>query len=165
MKRLRERCSQLCGTNMPRLLAFMACEKVIVDKDSGNISLISFLQEVKVPLPKEHEPIPENALAPFYWCAFSFWVPDDDQKRDFELKSSVLSPDGRVLLESPPIKFLMGEQGGAVLNKFQAFPVSAEGKCSLALYFRHDAREEWNKKSEAPITVKYVDSTEGKPNL
>ena len=45
---------------MPKLLLFAACEKTIIDQQTGVVSLLSLLQNINVPM-IPGAPVPANA--------------------------------------------------------------------------------------------------------
>src|SRR5260370_11142903 len=84
---------------MPRLLAFLPCEKVIIGQD-GNPSVISILQQFNVPLPAGAKVDP-HSMGMFRWDIFSLWERlAGDEEKEFEQRCELISPDGRKSVEA-----------------------------------------------------------------
>ena len=50
---------------MPKLLAYLPCEKVVIEEDSKNISVLSILETVNITLPEgAPAPAPSTPASP-----------------------------------------------------------------------------------------------------
>ena len=98
---------------MPKLLAYLPCEKVVVEEQSKNVSVLSILETVTV------------SLAP--------GAPAGESGR-FESKSVLVSPEGEPLAETPvaAIDFETGVRQ-QVINRLASFPIWTPGTCQLKL--------------------------------
>jgi hypothetical protein len=76
-----------------KLLAFVACEKVIVDT-TGNASLIVILQGMNV-AQATNEPVPHNAVGPKDWALIALWRPSlDEVGKTYDQMFEIFLPDG-----------------------------------------------------------------------
>lgn len=139
---------------MPKLLAFLPCEKVILD-DTKNASLIIVLQGVGVPIGKEG--IPKNAVAPKEWAVFTLWArpaPEDVGKTFYQFVQLLL-PDGTEFTKSH-LEFKM-EAGKVHTNRLNVvgFPVGQAGEITLNMWLEeHEAK--WTEVYSYPLTVSHL---------
>ena len=83
---------------MPKLLAVLVCEKVIVDQQQVP-SLIGVFQRINVQL--LDAPLPENAVTPMKWAVFALWEhTKDEQGKTFIQRLQVLKPDGSTFIDN-----------------------------------------------------------------
>lgn len=90
---------------MPRLLLFAPCEKVIIDGQSNQVTVISLIQDVKIAAPSGASAIeiPQGSVAPFPWSVLTIWERESgDQNVRYEQSSILRSPTGETLSEAHP---------------------------------------------------------------
>jgi len=115
---------------MPKLLAFLACEKIIADED-GSVSLIALLRNIRVAVGKEG--IPKNALTPKEWAIFTLWQPSEpgDVGKTFHQAIQLLWPDGSEFTRSnTEFKVEQGKTNETRV-KILGFPAGQAGKLTL----------------------------------
>lgn len=119
---------------MPKLLAFVPCEKIILDKDN-NLSLISILSEIHVPVPVD--PVPPNASLALQWDIVTLWCrgEGEEEGHPFEQRSELLSPTGRVLVTTS-IPFKMTRPIHRNMAHVYGLPVGEFGQHTLRLTLR-----------------------------
>ena len=86
---------------MPKLLVFAPCEKVIISQDENNPTLIAILSEISGEI-EAPAPLDSKGLAPMRWSIFSMWQQEDgDEKKDFEQTIRLISPSGHRAIDAP----------------------------------------------------------------
>jgi len=119
-----------------KLLAFVACEKVILDQRSNTVSLVGLLQNLNINL--ESSDVPEHVAIPLRWEIFSLWMrEEDDTDRRYVLEISLVSPDGKPLfVNSVPIVFEKTTHRS--ITTAVGFPIAGSGRYSVLLSLRED---------------------------
>jgi hypothetical protein len=119
---------------MPKLLAYLPCEKVVIEDQSKNVSVLSILETVTVTMPQGAAAPAPNASIRMPWAIFALWQKDKAESGEFESKSALVSPSGEVLLETPVAKLSFGANARQqVVNRMADFPVWTPGACHLRL--------------------------------
>jgi len=80
---------------MPKLQAFLLCEKIIVDKQETP-TLVGIIQKVTAQLTPgtESTAVPANAMAPMAWAIYAVWEFDAaEDGRALRQKTQVILPD------------------------------------------------------------------------
>lgn len=128
------------GSQMPNLLIFAPCEKIVMDKE-GNASLIVLFENLTVDS-KEQAEIPRNAVSPKEWAVFTRWQMNEDEKeRPFVQCILVRWPDGSefnkgaVQFPSLPVSTIK-----QVTLSIMGFPVGQEGPIKIILWLELDSK-------------------------
>jgi hypothetical protein len=122
---------------MPRLLAFLPCEQVIIGKDSS-VSLITVMQTVDATIPASIRG--ENVLLPIKWALFSFWMKEDgDDGVEFEQRVEVFSADGEPLL-SQDSTFVIDKITHSQIGRVLGLPVAGLQAGPIQYRFRLSIR-------------------------
>jgi hypothetical protein len=106
----------------------VACEKVIVSKESDVPSLIGLLSRVVLTVPAEFE-IPKDAVAPKEWFVFSIWdaEPGDEQSEYF-LCTQVVYPDKTQFGNLSKLKIpVEPKKRSQMVIQMQGFPIGLVG--------------------------------------
>jgi len=83
---------------VPKLLALLVCERVIIDRQDMP-SLINVFQKMNVPL--TDAPLPERAVSPARWSVFTLWQHEESEvEKAFTQLLEVVLPDGEVFLKA-----------------------------------------------------------------
>lgn len=143
---------------MPKLLMFAPCEKVIVDKQSNNVSLIAVLQDLQLRLPDV--PIPAKVTVPIRWHIFSMWLREPgDENRRYEQSCELVAPVGAVLARTRSL-FSLEKPTHRVIVSMQGFPLAqsgAGGEYLLKLYLRAEREgAEPNEVATYPLSVEIL---------
>lgn len=79
---------------MPRLILFVACERVLIDQNQLP-SAIGIFQAMKFQL--QDAPLPENAISPVRWAIFALWKHTGEERGvQFTQHIEILKPSGEV---------------------------------------------------------------------
>jgi len=113
----------------------VACEKVIIAKDSGTPSLIGLFGKMTITAPEETE-IPKAAVAPKEWYVFSIWETEPgDEHREYVLCTRFLYPAktqfGQVGNQRIPVD--PGKRSQMVLQ-IQGFPIGQIGQYTVVTW-------------------------------
>lgn len=140
---------------MPKLVFFIACEKVLVSEEEKNPSLISIFEGITVPIPPEGS---SQAQAAINWCLVSYWtkLPEDEGKK-YEQHTKVVSPDGIVGAETN-IEFAMISRNHRNKVTILGFPVIPEGEYKAILSIREVGNRDWVDIADYSIFVTYQKS-------
>ena len=141
---------------MPKLLAFLACEKVIIDQEQ-NPTLISVLQNVNVVLPPTDSKIPEDAVSPQTWTLFAIWdrEPADVGKR-FRQRFVVTRPDGEPLPIQGQLDFDVKDELSINYINIIGFPVGRAGTVSVKTWLESLEGSTLSPSYVYPMTVRHL---------
>jgi hypothetical protein len=142
---------------MPRLLAFVACERVILDTE-GLASLIRVIESVEVTVPKEVE-LPPGISAPKEWSTISIWSLDRSETGLYEQQTEMVTGDGIIAMHTEP-RVLEStipsvRTGAKIVSALYAIPI-VEGRLELRLSYRKVGDPEWMPAATYPIEVTLV---------
>lgn len=117
----------------------VACEKVILSKDTSVASLIGLFSKIVFTIPAGIE-IPKNAVSPKEWAVFSIWDPDPgDENRHYVLRTQILYPDksqfGEILKSKIPIEPNARAQ---MIMQFVGFPVGQVGDYTVRTWIEEN---------------------------
>lgn len=59
---------------MPKLLAFIVCEKVILEKEHETPTIVSVIQRIQFQTAPGSPMLPQDAMAPMSWQIFTIWL-------------------------------------------------------------------------------------------
>ena len=146
---------------MPKLMAFVACEKVIIDQDN-NVSLITLLQELKSQIPEsvtKEIPPGVKTMAAIKWVAFSMWVKasDDENEKEYQQRVALVDPSGEStgIEGAAPFKFGSDKTSMRASVNVLGFPIYATGRYTLRLWMHEKGQPESPEPiAEYPIVVK-----------
>jgi hypothetical protein len=140
---------------MPRSVFFVACERAIIEEGSGNLSLVSLLQEVRAAIPSSvMADLPRDAVVQTRWYAVAFWEAQaGDGDREFEQRVTLTDPEGRIAADVRT-KFKMSKRFHRTVGAVRGFPVAVPGDCQLRLGLREAGTEEdWTEVADYPLTL------------
>jgi hypothetical protein len=141
---------------MPKLMALLTCEKVIVDLNSKTPSVISIFQTMNVPI-AANVPLPEKALAPIAWAVFSVWQHDESERGvEYTQRTEIIDPSG-TQFANVATKFKITEPGDFQSKNTVAIfglPVSAEGVMIVRVWLEGVE----GSTAEYPFQIKHVRS-------
>jgi hypothetical protein len=123
---------------MPKLLAFVPCERVIVAKDDNSTTLISLMQGLHIELPED---APDKVVAPMSWATFSLWYKQPgDEGVTYEQRVELIDPDGQVLAAQTG-EFQMDKTFHRHTNRSFGVPLRRGGDYTLRLSLRRVGSE------------------------
>ena len=125
---------------MPKLVYFVACEKMLIAEDSKSTSLISIFDSITVPVPPSGL---TDAQAMIQWSLVSYWmkVPEDDGKK-YEQHTKMVSPNGTISAETN-IEFALTTRSHRNNVRVNGFPVIPAGEYKAILSIREVGQSEW----------------------
>jgi len=138
-----------------KLLAFLPCEKVLIDGETQQVSLISVLGGVHVGVAPD-SPIPIGAFTPMRWTVFTLWQTETGDADSFEQMVSFLDEDGQCLSLVGPFSVAVTGPQSKTINRFESFPIWRPGMCVLRLQRREAGAEEWQTVLDHRIEVKHL---------
>jgi hypothetical protein len=122
---------------MPRLLIFLACEKVILAQDNG-VSLIGLLQGLTAEMPTADTAaqMDEKSGVPLTWFVFTHWQREPDEANvEQEITYILTDPNGREsTLSRTRLKF--EKRFHRHWTKVTGFPVKVPGDYTLNVLLR-----------------------------
>ena len=125
---------------MPKLYAFVTCEKVITDSE-GFSSLIALFNELTVFISEGSPSPPANAVAAREWAIFTSWEgePADDGK-EFRQIFQLLYPDGTPFGQEMAFLFTVhaDKRYNQVIAKSMGFPIGQPGKYLIQMRLEQD---------------------------
>jgi len=122
---------------MPRLYAFVVCEKVILD-EGGTASLIALFDTITSAIP-QGVTIPPNAVVPKEWAIFVSWVwTDQDANKEYTQFIEMLYPDGTPFQNKSAVTFVIQpNKRHQIRAQSNAFPIGQEGPLTIRLWLEH----------------------------
>ena len=135
---------------MPKLLLFAPCEKVIIDKDTNTLSLVSILHQLTFHLPPGVQVLPDAAV-PIKWHTLSLWEKEaNDDGVSFEQRIELRGQNNKILVQSNS-SWSFTTSTHRVTNNIHGFP-SAPGPLRLVLQFRRP-ESQWTEVASYPLEV------------
>jgi hypothetical protein len=142
---------------MPKLLAYLPCEKVVIEEESKNISVLSILETVNVTLARGAPAPAPNASIGMAWAIFTLWQKEKGESGEFESKSVFVSPAGEPLAETPAAKLGFGTNTRQqVVNRMASFPVWAPGACHLKLMVKTARDGDYRELANVVVVVRHT---------
>lgn len=141
---------------MPKLLAYLPCEKVVIEDESKNVSVLSILETVSVTLAQGAPAPAQSASIAMAWAIFALWQKDKGESGEFESKSVLFSPGGELLAETPVTK--LGFSANArqqVINRMAGFPIWTPGTCQLKLMVKTSRDTDFREFTHVAIVLRH----------
>jgi len=137
---------------MPRLVLFAACERAIVDQQNS-LTIVGFLQELKVQVPESGQKPPPDANAPMKWEVVTQWaVLPTDIGRHFEQRFALFNPAGQqTAVSATGALDLSGAYNRNIATIF-GFPIGSPGRYTLKLWLSENDQE-----PEQPVAEYWID--------
>lgn len=143
---------------MPKLLAFLPCEKLIIEQVTNNVSISTLMQEMNVQVPAKIGPPPKGVMSPQSWAVLAIWHFGADEERiDFEVKTSIVGPDEEEIFISP-VALIASPADRNVVNRrltinATGFPVWKVGLCQLVLLIKNPGEADFSEAARFPIMI------------
>ena len=142
---------------MPKLLAYLPCEKVVIEDESKNISVLSILETVNVTLAEGAPPPAAHASIGMAWAIFTLWQKERGESGEFESKSVLVSPSGEPLAETPVAKLAFGANTRQqIINRMASFPVWTPGPCQLKLMVRTSREADFRELANVIVVLRHA---------
>lgn len=131
---------------MPRLLLFVACEKVIISTENTP-TLVEIFETLTMGVVGVK--LLENAAFPLKWHAYSMWHGEPaDIDGSFEQRCTLKAPSGKLLFDVT-MAFRMEKPSHRNSISFPVFPISEPGQHELSAFLRSEGHSDWGK----PVAV------------
>jgi hypothetical protein len=145
---------------MPKLLAFMPCEKVIIAQDDNNPTLVAMLTEMGITVDRPAGSASLPSLLPSPWSVFTVWNRiEGDDANDFEQRITLISPSGQQVMDARS-EFHMEKYTHRIVGKVGALPTTENGVWTIGLFLRSrltgaDAWPDWSSEPMAsyPLAI------------
>jgi hypothetical protein len=121
---------------MPEIIALLPCEKVVVDIETKNPTVISVLTKFNIQI-LEGQVLPDDAVAPKEWAVFTMWRPSDEEVgQSFTQVMTISSPSGKPAPEKLPINVTFEEKGanGIVVARTNGLPIGKSGHVVIRVW-------------------------------
>ena len=144
---------------MPKLLAYIPCENVLIDEFTKNASITAVISEIGIKIPQGF-PVPSKGtfIIAMQWNIFSLWEWEEiDSNLEFETKSQLVAQSGEVLFETniTESKKEPHKNFQRNIDRITGFPIWVSGRVELRLMFRVKGSGEFLQRASYPILVIY----------
>jgi len=142
---------------MPRLLAYLPCEKVVTEQGSNNVSIISVMETITIGVPQGSAPPPPQTFVGMNWTIYSLWQKEEGDVGEFQSQSIFFAPNGERVFEGVATtwRFEPEQHRYQVIDRVGGFPIWAEGPCRLSLLLKTPSDADFREVSSVIIVVKY----------
>ena len=140
---------------MPRLLAFLPCERAIISRDDGSVTLVQVFHGYTVGIPEQA--LGQRALLPIRWSVLTYWLREaGDENAQFEQLVELVSGDGETLLTQES-QFTIAKQTHSQVGQVLGFPVPSARQgdipYSLRVSLRRIGQPDYQLVAEYPIVI------------
>jgi hypothetical protein len=141
---------------VPKLLAFLPCDQVIISKDDDSVSLITVAQGFSASV--RENVLGQNILIPHKWSMFAYWLKEaGDEGITFEQQLEYLAPPDNTALMNQISQFVITKATHSQIGRVGALPIRSVGAgpalYTLRLSIRPVGDQEYRVVSEFPITI------------
>lgn len=140
---------------MPKLIYFVACEKIVTSEEEKTASLISLLEQINSPAPPTDVEKPQAAMK---WAVVSHWqkIPGDESKK-YEQRTCLISPDEQEAAVAI-LEFGFTKEANFHRNvvSVMGFPLSPDGEYHVRLSVREVGKQDWTDLADYPILLIYI---------
>jgi hypothetical protein len=144
---------------MPRLIVFVACERVAYDASGHNATIINILEGIQVSAPSTDEQKPHQVTIdgggsiPMRWVIFTLWKRmANEESKTFVQSCRLVLPSGKVSLDGA-VEFTMATSVHKVVMNIIHFPVAEAGEYVLQLFLREKEEKDAAYITDYPIVV------------
>ncbi len=135
---------------MPKLLALLPCEKIILD-NRQNASLIIVMQNTGIQTGAE--PIPKNAVVPKEWGVYALWLAmPDEVGKQFRQGTQIVLPDGAEFSKAF-LPFTMRAGLNQNIIHINGFPVGQTGTVTLNIWVETEEQQKLTEVYSYPLNV------------
>jgi hypothetical protein len=126
---------------MPKLLVFAPCEKVIISRDENNPTLIAILHTIGGEV-RSHEPVAPGTMAPMRWSVFTLWQRlDGEDGKILEQRLRLRSPSGKTTNASTPQELNLSVETIRSTVTIGQVPVSEVGTWEIQLFLNEKGQQ------------------------
>ena len=141
---------------MPSLLLFAICQKAIIDKQDGLVSMIGIINGISMQVTPGESILPDSVV-PLPWATVASWLrsPEDEEKT-FQIKIEILSSGGEIKLSVEGEPFKMYQRTVQTTVSGFGFPVEQQGIYPIKLLLREVGVDSWEEISSFPFEVIFL---------
>jgi hypothetical protein len=144
---------------MLKMLAFIVCEKVIIEKDTETPNVISVVQTVKFQAQPGAPDPSKDAMAPFRWAVFTVLNPEnDDIGKSFRQRGDIILPDGSTAETKLDLPFVVKHGLNFNIITIFGFPIGQLGTLQVRMWIESATGETVVPYQLYPLKVEQVSS-------
>jgi hypothetical protein len=141
---------------MPRLLAFLPCERAIISKEDETATLVTVMQGVQTALPEEARG-KKPLMLPMKWSVLAYWLREPgDQGVRFQQRVDFVGASGQLLLRQDSEFELTRHTHSQISNVF-GFIIedftNGDEEYSLKLLLRRLGESDYVNVADYPVRV------------
>ena len=142
---------------MPKLLAFLPCEKVVIEQGTNNVSVDSLIETLSVTVPQGTLTVPEGTVVPMTWATFALFEKETGDSGEFESRSELYAHSGVRLFQTAIGKwqFKNDAMRHSVIAKINGMPIWVPGICKLKLMLKAPGDTDFKVVQEVAIRIKH----------
>jgi hypothetical protein len=130
-----------------------ACERVLEDKSTNGLSIISIIEGLNFDVPPDVE-IPREAAVPYAWQFVTLWQRQpEDEGREFEQRVVFIAPDGVEVGGGLAPPFTMSKSLHRTIGKHDLLPVGQSGEYLIRVQVREVGTEDWHEAGDYPLYI------------
>lgn len=131
---------------------FIPCQKVLLEEDSKNVTLVSILENLIV---KESQTTDDDVQIGIHWNLVTHWTKESiDNNRIYQQRTYILGPEEKTFSEAV-IEFKMTEETHRNTVKIFGFPCKNQGKYYAILELKSNEDDKWIEKARYGINVNF----------
>ena len=125
------------------------CSRVVVDRDSKNLSIQNTLDRVTI----QGEPIPKTLL-PMPFEVVTMWTrADPDLPARGSMRMQMLFPSGKVFETREADIAVMKHLNHRYRNRFAGLPAVEAGRHVFTVELRNEGEEQWHQVAAVPLMI------------
>lgn len=137
------------------------CKESVINQEDNVISLLNVIEELTVSIKQlgtALTKLPEKINIPIAYEVVSYWVREETKAKKIDIKTTVTSPDGEVLLNNEHSAiFPENNKRLRTRLKIQGFVVKTGGQYLLTVYIKN--KDKFDQVSQIPIELKIKKDT------
>jgi hypothetical protein len=137
---------------MPKLSFLLPCRTFSTDAETGGFTIVEVLDQITINVPNG-APTNGEGVVPAPWAIVNLWTRQpDDKETQFEQRLTLVSPDGRTVMDNTS-PFELKTLKHRMTLRVNGFPVVGRGLYLLRAETRALPGKEWKLQGEYPIEV------------
>lgn len=143
---------------MPRIVLFVPCEKLIIDTQTNNITLISVLHQISY-RPRSNIQLPPDAAIPMQWDVVSVWQREDgDEGISFNQRLTLRAHGNENVIFERVSPWRFATLFARNVVRIRGFPIAAQGFLDLTLSYRRP-ESDWLDVTTFPLELRAEPTT------
>lgn len=129
----------------------VVCSRVVVDKESNNLSIQNVLERVTI----QGEPMPETLL-PMPFEVVTMWTrTDPDKPARGSMRMQMLFPSGEVFETREADITMLKHLTYRIKNLFSGLPIAEAGRHLFTVELRNEGEEKWRQVAVVPLMITF----------